>query len=123
MTHLNDISARPPRRRGRTLLAALGLGVAVALAITVAALAAPVPALFQTVKAMKVSSGVSTNWSGYAVTVSSTTFASVTGTWVQPTVDCSTATGQAYSAFWVGLGGATDGSETLEQIGTDENCT
>ena len=77
----------------------------------------------------------SSNWAGYAVTDSGTaagtaadtgaaptTFSNVSGSWVQPAASC-TAGGQAYSAFWVGLGGFATGSKALEQIGADSDCT
>jgi Peptidase A4 family len=67
----------------------------------------------------------STNWAGYAVAApdgTGSSFTSVTGTWKQPRVSC-TAARPAYSAAWVGLGGADDGSLALEQIGTDADCT
>lgn len=69
---------------------------------------------------------ISSNWSGYAATGTSatgapTTFSVVSGTWVQPAVTCTP--GQAsWSAFWVGLGGFGQGSQALEQIGTDADC-
>jgi hypothetical protein len=59
--------------------------------------------------------GYSKNWSGYVACNS--TFTSVTATWVQPTVSCTT-TGSV--AFWVGLDG--DGSNTVEQTGTSVSC-
>ncbi len=49
-------------------------------------------------------------------------FASVSGSWTQPVVKC-TRGGTTYSAFWVGLGGFTDGSQALEQTGTEGDCT
>jgi hypothetical protein len=58
----------------------------------------------------------STNWSGYAVTGSR--FTSVSASWTQPTAKCS---GTAYSSFWVGLDGDT--SSTVEQTGTDADCS
>jgi hypothetical protein len=58
----------------------------------------------------------STNWSGYAVTGSR--FTSVSASWTQPTANCS---GTAYSSFWVGLDGDT--SNTVEQTGTDADCS
>ena len=83
------------------------------------------------------SEAVSQNWAGYAVggSDSSTQFSNVSGSWVQPTSQCTS--GQDYSAFWVGLGGSGqssssslgqsglgDGSSTsLEQIGTQSDCT
>jgi hypothetical protein len=59
----------------------------------------------------------STNWSGYAVT--GTDFTSARGSWVVPTVDCTT-TPNTYAAFWVGIDGWT--SDTVEQTGTDSDC-
>jgi Peptidase A4 family len=77
---------------------------------------------------------VSQNWAGYVVGSSdgSTQFSNVSGSWVQPTSKCGT--GQDDAAFWVGIGGSGqrssyasslgDGSSTsLEQIGTEGNCT
>jgi Peptidase A4 family len=79
---------------------------------------------------------VSQNWAGYVAGSSdgSTQFSKVSGSWVQPTSKCSN--GQDDAAFWVGIGGSGsgqsssygsalgDGSSTsLEQIGTEGNCT
>jgi Peptidase A4 family len=64
----------------------------------------------------KLSHSTSTNWSGYAVTGSR--FTSVSASWKQPTATCS---GTAYSSFWVGLDGDT--SSTVEQTGTDADCS
>jgi Peptidase A4 family len=78
---------------------------------------------------------VSENWAGYVVGGSdgNTQFSNVSGSWVQPTSKC--ASGQDDAAFWVGIGGSSaqsssygsllgDGSSTsLEQIGTEGNCT
>ena len=58
----------------------------------------------------------SSNWSGYAVTGSR--FTSVFGSWTEPKVSCA---GTAYSSFWVGLDGDT--SSTVEQTGTDADCS
>jgi hypothetical protein len=60
----------------------------------------------------------STNWSGYAA--QATTFTDVRGSWTQPSVACTTR-GQKYSSFWVGLDGYN--SNSVEQIGTDSDCT
>lgn len=60
----------------------------------------------------------STNWSGYADT--GATFSDVKGSWVQPAVTCSSSRAQ-YSSFWVGLDGYN--SNSVEQIGTDSDCT
>jgi hypothetical protein len=77
-------------------------------------------------RASEVQKSTSENWSGYVAGSSagsgSQTFKSVTGSWVQPSAKCSTAAGDTYAAFWVGLGGA-DGRTALEQDGTEVNCT
>src|SRR5579875_2374458 len=65
---------------------------------------------------------VSENWAGYAASPSNSSgFTSVSGSWVQPAATCSS--GQSYSAFWVGLGGASENSQALEQDGTQADCT
>jgi hypothetical protein len=70
-------------------------------------------------------SEVSTNWAGYAVAATSVgtgkPFTSVTGRWVQPAASCESGT-PTYSAFWVGLGGFSQGSYAVEQTGTQANC-
>jgi hypothetical protein len=60
----------------------------------------------------------SQNWAGYVAhsSLGSGQFSSVSGSWVQPSVNSST--GQGYSAFWVGLGGSSSQSQALEQVGT-----
>src|SRR3954470_7555268 len=64
----------------------------------------------------RITNSTSSNWSGYAVTGSR--FTSVSSSWTEPTVRCS---GTAYSSFWVGLDGDT--SNTVEQTGTDADCS
>jgi hypothetical protein len=65
----------------------------------------------------RVSHSTSTNWAGYSATGGG--FTSVSATWKQPSVTCTAVT--AYSSFWVGLDG--DGSGTVEQTGTDADCS
>jgi hypothetical protein len=65
----------------------------------------------------KITNSTSSNWSGYAVT--GNRFTSVSASWTEPTVSCDGTT--AYSSFWVGLDG--DGSNTVEQTGTDADCS
>lgn len=70
-------------------------------------------------------SDVSSNWAGYvAVPKSSrpsTRFKRVAASWVVPAAAC---TGrETYSSAWVGLGGYSDSSQALEQIGTDSDCS
>jgi hypothetical protein len=64
----------------------------------------------------KLTESTSSNWSGYAATGSR--FTSISSSWTEPTVLCS---GTAYSSFWVGLDGDTSG--TVEQTGTDADCS
>lgn len=67
---------------------------------------------------------VSTNWAGYVATRHGAhrSFSSVSGIWTVPTVSC-TPGREAYSAVWVGLGGYGEGARSLEQAGTDANCS
>jgi opacity protein-like surface antigen len=60
----------------------------------------------------------SANWAGYDLR--GTTFTSVSGEWQVPAVSCPTRTAQ-YSSAWLGIDG--DGSGTVEQIGTESDCS
>jgi hypothetical protein len=62
--------------------------------------------------------GTSTNWSGYAVPGSGATH--VIGTWTQRAATCSSGE-SSWSSPWVGIDG--DNSNTVEQIGTDTDCS
>ena len=62
----------------------------------------------------------SLNWAGYAVTGSSIT--SVSGSWVQPAASCS-GKKATQSAFWVGIDGYAPNDPTVQQIGTDADCS
>jgi len=68
----------------------------------------------------------SSNWAGYALrskdASSPVTFTKVVGSWRQPRTKCNWFDTDSLSAFWVGLGGYNDGSQALEQIGTDADC-
>jgi hypothetical protein len=104
-----------------TAAAALtGLGAASASAATVPSQEEAASASAATVPSQQ---EVSQNWAGYVAGGSSsdTQFSSVSGSWVQPTVSCNS--GQAYSAYWVGLGGSSSQSDALEQTGTQGDCT
>ncbi|MFD8708353.1 G1 family glutamic endopeptidase [Kitasatospora sp. NPDC059648] len=61
--------------------------------------------------------GTSSNWGGYVATGGK--FTSVSADWIQPAVTCTDS--DTRSAFWVGLDG--DGSNTVEQIGTEADCS
>jgi hypothetical protein len=66
----------------------------------------------------KIGHSTSSNWAGYDVTGGS--YTTVSASWTQPAVNCSiTPTG--WSSFWVGLDGDT--SNTVEQTGTEGDCT
>jgi hypothetical protein len=60
----------------------------------------------------------STNWSGYAATGATGAFSSVSSSWVQPTLKCTSKT--TYSSYWVGLDGYSNSA--LEQTGTEADC-
>jgi Peptidase A4 family len=58
------------------------------------------------------------NWSGYAPTGGANAFKSVSSSWVQPAVTCTST--NTYSSFWVGLDGYNNSA--LEQTGTEADC-
>jgi hypothetical protein len=58
------------------------------------------------------------NWSGYAAVGSSGAYKSVSSSWVQPTVTCTST--NTYSSYWVGLDGYSNSA--LEQTGTEADC-
>jgi hypothetical protein len=96
---------------GRRALPVLALGTLLTLGGGFAIDA--VSASAQTVNAQQEVSG---NWSGYIVQSSNgQNFSKVSGSWTQPSASTSS---QGYSAFWVGLGGASQQSGSLEQVGT-----
>ena len=95
------------------------LKASIAIATAVAA------SLFAAGGALADAPEVSSNWSGY-VTVAPdgaapTTFSDVTGTWIQPKATCTAGRADA-AAFWVGLGGNSSDSPSLEQLGTSVTC-
>jgi hypothetical protein len=62
----------------------------------------------------------STNWSGYADdNTAGNTYTSVTGSWTEPSVTCTSQTSLA--VFWVGIDGFSSGS--VEQDGTLIECS
>jgi len=69
----------------------------------------------------------SSNWAGYAVGAADPTapvaYTSLSGSWVVPVANCSASPAASFSAFWVGLGGFSETSQGLEQIGTESDCT
>jgi Peptidase A4 family len=120
---------RSPLRAGLTAAAF----VLPALAPAAAATAAVTPSVFAPMQHVAGSSSTpffishggvhfadttSTNWAGEAATGSNGAFTSVSTTFVQPKVTCSS--GDTYSAFWVGLDGYS--SDSVEQTGTEADC-
>jgi Peptidase A4 family len=108
---------RLPGRRGLPVLA-----VGVTLALGGGFAIDSVSASAQTVNAQpqQTQQQQSQNWAGYVVHSSNgSNFSSVSGSWTQPAV--SSTSGQGYSAFWVGLGGAGQQSQALEQVGTSSD--
>jgi hypothetical protein len=93
--------------------------LAVAGSLTAVGLLFPAPRA----SAATVPAAGSANWSGYVANASSGSagFSRVSGSWVQPSADPSAGDGD--SAFWVGLGGGSGQTNSLEQIGTEANVT
>lgn len=89
------------------------------LASPALASAAPRSAEVRSAPNRHISHGKSTNWSGYAVTGSGS-YTSVSASWTQPEVNCAS-TPNGWSAFWVGIDGDT--TNTVEQTGTEANCS
>jgi hypothetical protein len=91
----------------------------VGVRLTVGAVAAGVLALAGA-QGAAASTSPSQNWAGYAA--HGATFEAVSARWHQPHASC--APGQKkYSAMWVGLGGYSLNSNSLEQIGTELDCS
>ena len=71
------------------------------------------------------SAQVSSNWSGYVVGApqgaAPLSFTDATGTWRVPKITCTRAGTSA--AFWVGIGGSSDTSPALEQLGSSADCS
>jgi hypothetical protein len=100
------VARLPVRIRGLRLALLAAAGFALALAAAPAALADSVQ---------------SSNWAGYAIHRGGVRFKRVTGTWRQPTATC-TGGRATYSSIWVGLGGYSETSNALEQIGSEVDC-
>jgi peptidase A4-like protein len=111
-------------RSARAVLVSTSVLVALAFAPAVpvvASGAAPVRSVPQKLVAPPGrASSQSTNWSGYAAFQGGTTFTTVRGRWVQPAATCSSIKTQ-YASFWIGIDGYN--SNSVEQIGTDSDCT
>lgn len=64
----------------------------------------------------------STNWAGYAAHGPGASFRAVRGSWIEPNASCVRGV-QTYSSYWVGIGGYSETSQDLEQVGTEVDCT
>jgi hypothetical protein len=67
---------------------------------------------------LNTSTATSENWAGYALAGNAGTFTNVSASWTEPAVTCTAA--DTFSSFWVGLDG--DGTDTVEQTGTEADC-
>jgi hypothetical protein len=95
------------------------LGVLAVLAAATLAMPAPASAV------TGAQASVSANWAGYVASPlprAGSRFKDVSGTWRVPDVTC-TPGHETASAVWVGLGGYSERSRALEQIGSDADCT
>jgi hypothetical protein len=104
---------------GTSVLHRALVGTAVAAGALLAASPSVASAGAQPAPNHRIRHGVSANWAGYAVSGSGP-YTSVAATWTQPAVNCA-ATPGGFSAVWVGLDG--NGSNTVEQTGSEANCT
>jgi Peptidase A4 family len=114
-----SMSGRPPTRR--SIFAVVSLAAAAVLASVFGGTTAHAGGLaFAALRSADSTS--SANWAGYVVTQSGTTYTSVTATWKEPKVSCGATDAGESSAFWVGLGGSSQTSQALEQVGTSADC-
>jgi Peptidase A4 family len=63
----------------------------------------------------------SENWSGYAVTGADGSVSDVKASWIVPAIVGACTSQTQYASFWVGIDGYS--SSTVEQIGTDSDCS
>ena len=112
-------------RLARRLPLAVACSTALAAVVSLSALAASTPrtAGVRGRSIRSVPTQQTPNWAGYVVTANTTAFTSVTATWRQPAVACTSADPGAAVSFWVGLGGSNPGVPTLEQTGTASDCS
>lgn len=94
-----------------------GVVVILAVGLVWAASASAASGVIRPPRVQGTSSSTSTNWAGAAATGG--TYHGVSATWTQPTASCTSAT--SYSSFWAGLDG--NSSSTVEQIGTEADCS
>ncbi len=99
--------------------------------VLVASTAADTGGLIHTRASLLSRMDISSNWAGYVATgIGSTpstaspsmSYTDVTGQWVQPRATCTRGTATSV-AIWVGLGGYSESSQELEQIGSSADCS
>ena len=109
------------RPRGAGILA---VGVILSLVVPAGwAAAAPTPAPARPTnvpESVRSGAGDSLDWAGFAATGSIVTAAG--GSWTQPTAVC-TGKKATQAAFWVGIDGYLSTDPTVQQVGTDADCT
>jgi hypothetical protein len=101
------------RMIGRRVLAGLVAGM---LAVGAIGFARPASASASARMVYATQTSTSSNWAGYVA--GGNTFSSVSGGWTVPTAKSDT---DGYSATWIGLGGASSSSSSLEQVGTESD--
>ena len=100
-------------------IAARGLGVlAAVMVVSVTPAVAGARTLRHDPKHV-VGRGTSSNWAGYAVDGTGASY--VTASWTQPYATNCSSIPNSWSSPWVGIDGDT--SNTVEQIGTDSDCS
>ena len=116
---MTEVGPRPtfPRIGGKRYIGSIALAGIAAFALLPAGVASAHHHQANAPK-HKYGRGTSTNWSGYAVDGTSAT--DVVGNWTQPAAICSKRE-NSWSSPWVGIDG--DNSSTVEQIGTDADCS
>ena len=117
------MSSRSSTRRLTTGGAALAaLVVAVALAPT----ARTSPGHLAYTSMIQSAPEQSSNWAGFVTTsadpTTPITFTNVTATWREPDTYCGENDSDSSAAFWIGLGGYSQTSQALEQIGVSSDC-
>src|SRR5579871_737750 len=63
----------------------------------------------------------SSNWAGYAIKTAAGAVTDVRASWQVPQIAKACPSANRYSSFWVGIDG--DGSKTVEQTGTETDCS
>lgn len=124
MTRTGGLERTGPRSlRSRLGVAAAGLALAGTAALGAAPMAGGSSSSVTTgpnrVPIVGLRHSTSSNWSGYAAPGRGGQFTSVTATWVQPTLSCTSQ--NTYSAYWAGLDGYN--TSTVEQLGTEADCS